>query len=190
MHFSIFSRGEVCLFMKTERKYIVNSFEKFKNKVSDQNGTFDMALSCKCLQIPLWSLCGQHIPRTESRVGARKGTVKLFMNRILSFPAEVPYGPSGAVGRREGKAVSLRKHGHREPAQGAPRLGGGRARRAQPSPLPAHTEPFQRSARAAGPLRNLFRMCHAQSFKRKVNPPQWSSYKTGSPFPIPRIKKK
>ena len=76
----------MCLFMQTERKY-VNSFENARRKC--ENGTSNMALSCKCLQILLWSLCGQHIPRTESGVGGRKGTVKLFMNCILSFPAEV-----------------------------------------------------------------------------------------------------
>lgn len=151
-----------------------------------ENRTFDMALSCKCLQIPLWSLCGQHIPRTESRVGGRKGTVKLFMNRISSFSAEVHEGASGAVGGGRGGVVSPRKRGHRgrhtEPD--APRLGGGRARRAQPPPLPA-----RRAFLALLGLGRAIALGCAkgnQSFKRKVNPSQWSSYKTASPFPIPR----
>lgn len=86
MHSPLFSLGVMCLFMQTERKSI-NSSENARTEC--ENGTFDMALSCKCLQIPLWSLCGQHIPRTENGVGGRKETVKLFMNCILSFPAEV-----------------------------------------------------------------------------------------------------
>lgn len=149
-----------------------------------------MALSCKCLQIPLWSLCGQHIPRTESRVGGRKGTVKLFMNRILSFPAEVQLVELSGEGRgRKGclpQEARAQGAGPRSPDTAG--LGAGRARRAQPPPLPAHTD-LGSLCSGRWALCNLFGMCHEQSFKSKVNPSHWSSYKTGSPFPIPHTNK-
>lgn len=141
MHFPLFSLRVMCLFMQTERKH-VNSFENTRRKC--ENGTFDMALSCKCLQIPLWSLCGQRIPRTERGVGGRKETVKLFMNCILSFPAEVHQWPAGAVGRRVGwlPSAPAGSAGRRSPQ----RAGGGRAKGApnlSPAPAISHLdEPY------------------------------------------------
>lgn len=188
MHFAIFSHGEVCLFMKTERKYIVNSFEKFKNKVSEWNIWYGIILqmSPNSSLVAVWAAHSQD--REQGRREKRDCKAIHEQNFVVSH-----WGSLGTKWscRKEGGEGLLSQEAW---AQGAstqsPTPWGGRASRAQPSPLPAHTEPFERSARAAGPLCNLFWMCHAQSFKRTVNPSQWSSYKTGSPFPIPRIKKK
>lgn len=170
LHFPLFSLRVMCLFMQTERKY-VNSFENARRKC--ENGTFDMALSCKCLQIPLWSLCGQHIPRTECGVGGRKGTVQLFMNCILSFPAEFISDLVEQWGGGRARPPPLRrKHRHKElPMPNGLEAAMRRERGPLPTPCP-HRACALLGSGCWPALPSLMQMYHLQPFKRRVTPSQ------------------
>lgn len=167
-------------------KEICKRFWKYKKKVWEWNIWYGIILQMPpdSSLVTVWAAHSQD----RERGGREKGDCKAIhephfvfsrggsLVTYWSIREEGGLAPAGNAGTR-----SLRRPTRwRRPRRGSAAL----------SPTPCPHRAFQLLCLGCRPaLQSLIWMYHTQSFKRKVNPSQWSSYNPGSPFPSPRIYK-
>lgn len=157
-------------------KEIYKQFWKCKNKVWERNISYSIILQMPpdSSLVTVWAAHSQDRERGGREKGDCKAIHKLHfvfshwgsLVTYWSTREEAGFAPAGSACTRRPRCPIC----WRRPCQGSAVL----------SPTPCPHQPFNCSA-----LQSLIWMYHTQSFKRKVNPSQWSSYKLGSPFSSP-----